>query len=108
MRFVILIAFVLYQEVLADNLEQLWISYNLIEKLRNVESMKKLQVFYVGNNNIEDMNEVNRMAQLPNLRDLLLTGNPLAENTDPDVYRHDVCKRLKQLIVLDGVPIVRV
>lgn len=40
-------------EAVADTLEELWISYNQIEKLNGVECCKKLKVLYVSNNKIK-------------------------------------------------------
>lgn len=37
------------EDAVADNLEQLWISYNMIEKLKGIAVLKKLKV---GNNNV--------------------------------------------------------
>lgn len=98
---------IIVQEVLGDNLEQLWISYNLIDKLKGIETLKKLRVFYVSNNMIKDFTEINKMATLPLLADLLFVGNPAMEDMDNANYRRDVCRRLQQLKILDGVPIVR-
>lgn len=41
-------------EGVADTLEQLWISYNIIEKTKGVGALKKLKVLYIGNNVIKD------------------------------------------------------
>lgn len=96
----------IFQEVLADNLEQLWVSYNSIDRLKPIEQMKKLEVFYVSNNMVKDFTEINKMAAMPKLRDLLFVGNPCMEDMDSSNYRRDVCRRLPQLKILDGVPIV--
>jgi hypothetical protein len=36
----------------ADTLEELWISYNLIDKLTNIEKLTKLRVLYMSNNKV--------------------------------------------------------
>ena len=36
----------------ADTLEELWISYNLIDKLTNIEKLTKLRVLYMHNNKV--------------------------------------------------------
>ena len=38
----------LFQEAVADTLEELWISYNNIEKLKGIGVLKKLKVYYFG------------------------------------------------------------
>lgn len=68
--------------------------------------MKKLEVFYVGNNMVKDFTEINKLSSMPKLRDLLFVGNPSVEDMDPSNYRRDVTRRLPQLKILDGVPIV--
>lgn len=42
------------QEAVADTLEELWISYNLIEKLKGIQSMKNLRVLYMSNNLVKE------------------------------------------------------
>jgi dynein light chain 1 len=36
----------------ADTLEELWISYNLIDKLTNIEKLTKLRLLYMCNNKV--------------------------------------------------------
>lgn len=99
--------FLSQKESLAENLEQLWVSYNQIDRLKGIEVMKRLEVFYIGNNAIKDFTEVNRLVGLNHLKDLLLCNNPCVESMDMENYRKDVTKRLQGLKVLDGEPIVR-
>jgi Leucine-rich repeat (LRR) protein len=40
-------------DAVADTLEELWLSYNLIEKLNGVEVCKKLKNLYLSNNKIK-------------------------------------------------------
>lgn len=42
------------QEAVADTLEELWISYNLIEKLKGIQFMKNLRVLYMSNNLVKE------------------------------------------------------
>lgn len=46
------------QEAVADSLEELWISYNLIEKLKGIQCMKKLRVLYMSNNLVKEWGEL--------------------------------------------------
>lgn len=88
---------------MADTLEQLWISYNLIEKLNGIEKLQKLKVFYASNNKIKDWTEVARLANLPLLEDVVLRGNPIKrEDMDIQVYVNEVKKRVPGLKILDG------
>ncbi|WIA21324.1 hypothetical protein OEZ85_000552 [Tetradesmus obliquus] len=96
-------------EVVADTLEELWLSYNQIEKLGGVERLGQLRVLFLSNNKIRDWSEVERLAALERLEDLLLVGNPLyndyRDNNAIAEYRVEVLKRLSNLKKLDGVPV---
>ena len=61
----------------ADTLEELWLSYNKIEKLANIEKLTKLRVLYMSNNAIANFNELEKLGELPELSELLLTNNPI-------------------------------
>jgi dynein light chain 1 len=39
-------------EGVADTLEELWMSYNLLEKLTNLERLPKLRVLFLSNNKV--------------------------------------------------------
>merc|ERR1712166_490361 len=60
-----------------DHLEQLWISYNGITSLNGLENCKRLKVLYVGNNKINDLKEIAKLAQLPALEEVVLYGIPV-------------------------------
>lgn len=95
------------KEGVAETLEELWISYNLIEKLKGINVLKKLRVLYISNNLIKDWVEFTRLQELTYLENLLFTGNPLHENiTDEATYRAECIKRLPSLKKLDGELVV--
>ncbi|KAJ8309178.1 hypothetical protein KUTeg_014052 [Tegillarca granosa] len=71
-------------EAVGDTLVELWISYNFIEKLKGCNVLKKLEVLYMSNNKVSDWNEFNKLAELPCLRELLLSGTPLATADDEE------------------------
>jgi len=87
-------------------LEELWISYNLIEKIKGVNALKALKVLYMGNNLVKDWAEFNRLQEIPNLQDLLFINNPLCENMDVESWRAQVVRRLPMLKKLDAIPIM--
>lgn len=66
--------FLSLQEGVGDTLEELWISYNLIEKVKGVSVLKKLKVLYMSNNLVKDWAEFNKLQDLPSLEDLLFVG----------------------------------
>lgn len=49
-----LCVFVCVQDAVGDTLEELWISYNLIEKLKGIQSLRKLKVLYMSNNLVKE------------------------------------------------------
>lgn len=88
-------------------MEQLWLSYNLIEKLKGLNVLKKLKVLYLSNNLVRDWVEFNRLQEVLTLEDLLMVGNPLVESLDESVWKTEAAKRLPSLKKLDGEPVVR-
>lgn len=61
-------------EPVGDTLEQLWISYNNIEKMKGINVLRKLKVLYMSNNFVKDWSEFQKLADLPVLEDLLFVG----------------------------------
>ncbi|CAF3847978.1 unnamed protein product [Rotaria sp. Silwood1] len=66
-------------EVLGETLEQLWISYNHIEKFKGINTLKKLRVFYFAYNQIKDWMEINKLNELNLLEEITAYGNPIHE-----------------------------
>jgi dynein light chain 1 len=60
-----------------------------------VEKLGNLKVLYMSNNKIKDWVEIDRLAALGKLEDLLLVGNPLyndfRDNNATADYRIEVC-----------------
>lgn len=59
---------------MGDTLEELWISYNLIEKLKGIGVLKKLKVLYMSNNLVKEWAEFNKLQEMLNLEDLVFVG----------------------------------
>jgi dynein light chain 1, axonemal len=92
---------------LGETLEELWISYNLIEKVKGIEFMKNLKKLYIAFNVIRDWNEYSKLSVLQStLTDLIFVGNPVAEAMDEEDYRNEAEKRLPFLKMLDGDPVL--
>ena len=86
-------------------MEELWLSYNMVEKLSGLENLTKLRVLYLGNNQIKSFDELERIAHISSLKDIVLTGNPIFTTAaDEQSYRYEVIKRLPSLTnwKLDG------
>lgn len=96
-------------EAVGETLEELWISYNFIEKLRGIRVMKKLKVLYMSNNLVKDWAEFARLAELPLLEDLVFVGNPLQEkySSDQSSWIEEATKRVPKLKKLDGVLLIK-
>ncbi|KAF5922879.1 hypothetical protein HPG69_013224 [Diceros bicornis minor] len=91
------------QEAVGDTLEELWISYNFIEKLKGIHVMKKLKILYMSNNLVKDWAEFVKLAELPCLEDLVFVGNPLEEKHSAEGnWIEEATKRVPKLKKLDG------
>jgi dynein light chain 1 len=88
-------------------LEQLWLSYNKIDKLSGLDKLKNLKVLYMSNNLIGSWQEIDRLAnQCPELADVLFINNPIHSNAPSEKdYRLMMLQRLPKLQVLDGAPV---
>ena len=83
-----------------DTLEQLWVSYNQIGTLAGIEKLHNLTTLFMSNNKIADWKEVERLASLPKLRDLLMVGNPLWQTHQAEGnWRVEMLKRLPNIKV---------
>lgn len=104
-------------EVLGETLEQLWISYNHIEKFKGINTLKKLRVFFFAYNQIKDWNEINKLNELSLLEEINAYGNPIherivGENFSPEPsqpmtsldkeYYREFHTRIPHLKKLDG------
>ena len=52
----------------ASTLEQLWVSYNQIDRLEGIAPLQKLHTLYIANNKIRSWDEVGKCAQLADSR----------------------------------------
>lgn len=87
----------------AGHLEELWISYNQIEKLDGFSSMRCLRTIFMSNNHIKNFDELLKLATLDKLEKLLLLGNPCYDDLSQAEARREVIRRLPKLKQLDGV-----
>jgi len=86
----------------AATLEELWLSYNQITSLDGVSGCTNLTTLYLSNNNIKNWAELDKLADMPNLRDVLLIGNPIYDEFTKELARVEVLKHLPNLVKLDG------
>lgn len=59
---------------LANTLEELWISYNNIEKMKGILGLRKLKVLYMSYNRVESWGEVQKLAEMESLVELDIVG----------------------------------
>ena len=80
---------------IGNTLEQLWLSYNLIDKCDNLNPCHQLTILYMACNKIKTLDEVGKLAALPKLQKLILASNPLqcyaGERLDAAPY---ICRRV--------------
>ena len=87
----------------SGTLEELWISYNQITSLDGIAQCSNLTTLYISNNGIKAWNELDKLASLVNLRDVLLMGNPIYDEFPTvEARRVEVLKRLPNLAKIDG------
>jgi len=72
---------------------------NGLRSLANIEKLEKLQTLFVSGNRIQELFEIEKLAELPHLLELSMMANPIARKPN---YRMVVIKRLVQLLVFDG------
>ena len=71
----------------------MWLSNNQIEKLEGLTPCIKLVVLFMSNNRIKAWEEIAKLAQLQELRRLLLRGNPCYGEKSVDDAAPYVVKR---------------
>jgi dynein light chain 1 len=86
---------------LAGTLEQLWLSYNSISSLDGVLPLAKLKVLYMAHNQIKDWAEIEKLASLAEIREVIFVGNPIYEGMDEDTARANVVKRIPHVSPLE-------
>lgn len=89
-------------EDVGATLEELWLSYNQIEKLDGLQPCVKLQVLYISNNKIKAWDEVSKVAQLPEIKTVLFIGNPIYGDKTREENAPYVVKRIPQIETVDG------
>lgn len=65
----------------AGTLEELWVSYNQISTLDGLSGLTNLTTLYISNNLIKSWAELDKLAALPNLKDVLFVGNPIYDES---------------------------
>eukprot|EP00616_Rhizochromulina_sp_CCMP1243_P001712 CAMPEP_0118968458 /NCGR_PEP_ID=MMETSP1173-20130426/5681_1 /TAXON_ID=1034831 /ORGANISM="Rhizochromulina marina cf, Strain CCMP1243" /LENGTH=115 /DNA_ID=CAMNT_0006917577 /DNA_START=347 /DNA_END=694 /DNA_ORIENTATION=+ len=87
---------------LAGSLQELWLSYNQIKTLDGVASLENLTTLYLSNNLISEWSELDKLTSLPQLKDILLLGNPIYEGLEEHDRRIQVLQHIPGLMKIDG------
>ena len=89
-------------EEVGATLRELWISYNFIDRLDGLTPCNALTTLFIACNKIKAIDEVGKLANLPNISNVLLLGNSMYEGVGKEEIRPLIVKRCRQLQVLDG------
>ncbi|KXZ49111.1 hypothetical protein GPECTOR_23g41 [Gonium pectorale] len=81
------------------NLEVLSLSVNRLSSLKDFKHCSKLQELYLRKNDVRDLNEIQHLVNLKDLKVLWLSDNPCADHPN---YKQFVARALPQLQKLDN------
>ncbi|GIL86656.1 hypothetical protein Vretifemale_14917 [Volvox reticuliferus] len=81
------------------NLEVLSLSVNRLSSLKDFRHCSKLQELYLRKNDVKDLNEIQHLVHLKDLRVLWLSDNPCADHPN---YKQFVARMLPNLQKLDN------
>lgn len=84
------------------NLQELHLEENRVRELTYLNCMDNLQRLYMGSNRVQEMAEIEKLEGLNNLAEISLVNNPVARR---HLHRPILVYRLKQLVIIDGIPI---
>ena len=80
------------------NLRCLRLTDNMIKSLANLTRLGKLQALHLGGNRVSEVFEVEKIADMGSLVEIVLMANPMSRKA---MYRVGIIKRMPQLIFLD-------
>jgi Leucine-rich repeat (LRR) protein len=84
-----------------ENVEQLFISSNLIQTLDGIQNFKELRVLSISFNDISKISDLKFLTGIP-LQTLNMEGNPI---TRLPYYQHHAVSRVPTLRLFDGRPV---
>eukprot|EP00736_Rhodelphis_marinus_P008608 Rmarinus@m.16033 len=90
-----------------SDLRELWLQDNEIEKVENLQNLVNLQRLNLAANPIANLNNVHHLANLPALYDVSFHDENFGSCRISEIegYREYVLYHLKQVAVLDGIPV---
>ena len=90
-------------EDIGQTLEQLWMSYNQVEKLDGLQPCIKLHTLFLSNNKITKWDEVAKLSQLTELKTILFVGNPIYGDKEKAEMKSQVVRKIPQIHNVDGI-----
>lgn len=82
------------KEAVGDTLEQLWISYNLIDKTKGIGALRNLKVLYMSNNLIKEWSEFQKLQECQELKELSFMGKKMFLNNLSSIFiLKIICKK---------------
>ena len=88
---------------LAETLEQLWVSYNQIDRLDNMANLQKLHTLLIANNKIKNWDELNKLSACSALKIVMFVGNPIYTETVRSANWPMVVHQIRNVESVDGV-----
>ena len=90
----------------AESLEQLWISYNQVDRLKPIRNMLRLKSLYMSHNYVREWREFEHLTELPCLEDLVFIGNPLEEDASANGKYQEEVTKVRILKSITCIPII--
>ncbi|XP_052269181.1 leucine-rich repeat-containing protein 9-like isoform X5 [Dreissena polymorpha] len=90
------------------NLQELHMEENRLRELANFNCLENLQRLYLGSNRIQEVIELENLDGLHNLIEISVVNNPawsLVKAARRHLHRPLLVYRLKNLMVIDGIPV---
>ena len=87
---------------IGQTLEQLWISYNELDKFDGLSKCVKLHTIFATNNKLKNWDEVAKLSQLPELKSVLLADNAIYSDRIWEENAPMVVKRVPQLEMIES------
>ena len=88
-------------EDIGQTLQELWISYNQIEKL-DLQPCVQLHTLLMSNNRIKTWDEFAKLQTLQNIKTVLFIGNPVYAGLEKDEAIPKVVKKIPQIETVDS------
>ncbi|KAK9762964.1 hypothetical protein K7432_010779 [Basidiobolus ranarum] len=84
------------------NISVLDLSHNKLKSLCGLQKLWSLMFINVRGNDIADIGEVGRLAELPSIQEIYVEGNPLTQKTDYRIQLFSIFLANELHILLDG------